>query len=60
MPYCGSIIRLSIVDVILLLAIKLVLWACDMQIKSVYSYVCMHLWSGAGISLVSHPAMQAM
>ena len=50
MAYCGSITRISIVDVTVI-SDMLVLWACGMQAKSMC--ICMHLWSGSGISFSS-------
>ena len=58
MPYYGSIIILSIVDVTVISDIPSVgLVASKLNLCV---YVCMHLWSEAGISLVSALAVQAM
>ena len=56
MPYCGSIIRLLIVDVAVIMDIASVV-GCKLNLCV---YVCIHSWLGASISLISAPAVQAM
>ena len=59
MPYRDSIIRLSIVDVTVISDIASVVGLWYANYVYVYSYICMHSWSGL-VFISSHPAVQAM